>query len=480
MRVAVGGIHIECSTYSPVSTELEDFRVLQGQELLVDPGFAFLGESEHEVLPTLHARAIPGGPVSKVAYDQLKSEFLERLEGFGHLDGLYLAMHGAMNVQGMDDAEGDWITAARSVVGEACTISASYDLHGNVSARIVEAIDAFSAYRTAPHIDVEETQRRAFALLERALAQGIKPAVAWVPIPVLLPGERTSTEHEPARTLYAQLPAINALDGVLDASLLVGYVWADEPRATASAVITALDPGIATSQAIALARSYWEARSDFDFGVQAGTLAECVAWARDSERAPGIIADSGDNPTAGGVGDRSDALRAVLEGGLRPSLFAGIADPRATSRCFDAGVGATLDLTLGGGLHPSEAQGVRLRATVDRLSSGSNLRDREAVVSADGVSMVLTQVRRPFHNISDFTSLGLDIDRYKAVIVKSGYLSPPLAKKANPAYLALSPGAVDQHVERLLVKRWHRPTFPVDRDFAWEPRIGALHSGRGT
>jgi len=477
MRIAVGGIHIECSTYSPVSTELEDFRVLRGHELLEDPSFAFLGDSEHAVLPTLHARAIPGGPVSRAAYDRLRSEFLERLAALGQVDGLYLAMHGAMNVRGMDDAEGDWITAARSVVGDACTVSTSYDLHGNVSARIVTAIDAFSTYRTAPHIDVEETQRRAFSLLEGALARGVKPVVAWVPVPVLLPGERTSTEHEPARSLYARLPAIDAVDGVLDASLLVGYVWADEPRATASAVITARDRDVASAQAIALARQYWEARGDFSFGVRTGTLQECVAWARASDRGPAIIADSGDNPTAGGVGDRADALTAALEARLEPSLFAGIADPEATSRCFDAGVGAELEVAVGAGLHAASGERVRVRATVERLSPGTGWRDRQAVVETGGMTVVLTQVRRPFHELSDFSSLGLDIDRCKAVIVKSGYLSPPLARKANPAFLALSPGAVDQHVEGLPVRRWHRPMFPVDQDFAWEPRLGAISAG---
>lgn len=477
MRIAVGGIHIECSTYSPVLTELEDFHVLRGQELLENPSFAFLGESDAEVLLTLHARAIPGGPVRKAAYDRLKSEFLERLGDLGPVDGLYLAMHGAMNVEGMDDAEGDWITAARSVVGEKCAVSASYDLHGNLSARIVEAIDAFSAYRTAPHIDVEETQRRAFGLLRDALARGAKPVVAWVPIPVLLPGERTSTEHEPAKTLYASLHEIDAIEGVLDASLLVGYVWADEPRATASAVITALDEDVATSQAIALASQYWEARNDFHFGVRSGTLEECVAWARDSGRAPAIIADSGDNPTAGGVGDRSDALEAVLQAHLQPALVAGIADPEATGRCFDAGIGAELELTLGGGLYSQGAKRIRVSARVERLSPGTGFRDRQAVVTTPGATVVLTHVRRPFHEISDFSGLGLDIDKYKSVIVKSGYLSPPLAARANPAYLALSPGAVDQHVEHLPVKRWHRPMFPVDQDFEWRSVVGAVHAG---
>ena len=101
---------------------------------------------------------------------------------------------------------------------------------------MIDAIDMFSAYRTAPHIDVEETKRRALAMLHRRLKGEIDPFVVWAKVPVLLPGERTSTVDEPARSLYARLPAVDAVPGILDASIMVGYVWADEraPRPRSS------------------------------------------------------------------------------------------------------------------------------------------------------------------------------------------------------------------------------------------------------
>src|SRR5262245_60744223 len=115
-RIAVGGIHTECSTYSPVLATEADFRVLRGAALTSDPSFAMLRDYDAVFLPTLHARAIPGGPVARATYEAFKAEFLERLKALGPIDGLYLAMHGAMNVEGMEDAEGDWITAARAAV----------------------------------------------------------------------------------------------------------------------------------------------------------------------------------------------------------------------------------------------------------------------------------------------------------------------------------------------------------------------------
>ena len=135
-RIAFGGIHTESSTFNPVPTPLEAFRVLRGEAMRQHPSYSFLDAyGDAEFLPTLHAAAIPGGPVPREVYDAFKAEFLEQLAALGPVDGLYLDMHGAMNVFGMDDAEGDWITAAREVVGPDCPIAASYDLHGNVTER---------------------------------------------------------------------------------------------------------------------------------------------------------------------------------------------------------------------------------------------------------------------------------------------------------------------------------------------------------
>src|SRR5579885_3838504 len=237
-RVAFGGIQIECSTYTPILTRMEDFQVARGRQLADMPFFSQLKKYPYPFQPVLLAQAVPGGAVEAHTYDKLKGEFLQRIKEMLPLDGLYLVMHGAMSVEGKLDADGDWIAAARGAVGPNCLITASFDLHGSLSRRVIDHLDMLSAYRTAPHIDVEETQRRACDMLVRSLERRIRPSLVWAPIPVLMPGERTSTHDEPARTLYAQLPRITAQDGVMDASLLVGYVWADEPRATASAVLT--------------------------------------------------------------------------------------------------------------------------------------------------------------------------------------------------------------------------------------------------
>ncbi|CAN7602795.1 M81 family metallopeptidase [Rhizobium leguminosarum] len=471
MRIAVGGIHTECSTYNPVLNEEKDFRVVRGEALLAAPYFAFLRDYDAEFLPTIHARAIAGGPVSRATYEAFKGEFLERLKPMLPLDGLYLAMHGAMYVEGMEDAEGDWISAARALVGEDCTVSASYDLHGNVTQRIIDALDIYSTYRTAPHIDVEETMRRSVSMLVKSLRTGERPILLWAPIPVVLPGERTSTVDEPAKSLYNMLPGIDAIDGVWDASLMVGYVWADEPRATAAAIMTGTDRAVLEREAKRLARAYWDAREDFVFGCETGSLEECVERAIASPTAPVVLAESGDNPTGGGVGDRADVLAELIARGATGVVFAGIADKAATEACYAAGIGAELELSVGASLDTKGSKPVIARFTVKFLHETGDTADRQAVVSTGGIDLVLSAKRRPYHNIVDFTRLGLDPHQAKIIVVKSGYLSPELAPVANPNLMALSTGVVDQFVERLPRLRKQRPTYPFDKDFAFEPQV---------
>lgn len=469
MRIAFGGLHTECSTFNPLAMQTRDFRVLRDAALLGHAEFAPLHRFDAKFLPLLHARAVPGGPIARATYAALKAEFLDRLSAQRDLDGLYLAMHGACFVEGLEDAEGDWIAAARAVVGPDLPISASYDLHGNLSQTIIDRLDMFSAYRTAPHIDVDETKSRAVAMLLRCLRTQVRPHLCWAPVPVLLPGERTSTQDQPARGLYATLPDIDAMPGIWDASLMVGYVWADEPRATAAAVLTGTDADAITEAASALAQSYWQARHDFRFGSITGTLGECLDRALSSPTHPVILADSGDNPTGGGVGDRAEVLAELIRRRVPSALVAGIADLPATRACYAAGVGASVPLRIGATLDPDGSTPVAAHAQVRFLAETQAPAERQAVVAIDGITIVLTARRRPFHSFADFQSLGLDPRTQRLLVVKSGYLSPDLAPIANPGLMALTPGVVDQHVTRAPRHRLRRPCFPFDASFDWNP-----------
>ncbi|MCA9983876.1 MAG: M81 family metallopeptidase, partial [Anaerolineales bacterium] len=415
-RIGFGGIATESCTFSPAVTALADFTLLRGAALAESGRYPFLSDMAGQFLPLLHARALPGAPVAAHTYQNIKTEFLTRLQAALPLDGVYLDLHGAMNVAGMDDAEGDWAVSVRQTVGPDCLISASMDLHGNISERFVAAIDMLTAYRTAPHIDVLETRAKACRMLMHCLAEGRRPQITRLPVPVLLPGERTSTEYEPAAAIYAALAASDMRPEILDASIFVGYVWADEPRASATVIVTGFDEVVCWQEARRLGQLYWDARHQFQFGVPAGTADECIQQALAAPEDGIFISDSGDNPTAGGAGDIPYMTERLLANGVPSAIVASIVDPGAVASCYAAGLGNMVNLSIGGKLDPLHGERLSISGQVIRLKDDDPVGRRIAVVQVDGVKVILTERRKPLQYISDFDQLDLDALAHKIVV----------------------------------------------------------------
>jgi microcystin degradation protein MlrC len=321
---------------------------------------------------------------------------------------------------------------------------------------------------------VEETKQRACAMLLDCVAGGARPFVAWARIPVLLPGERTSTVEEPAKSLYARLPGLDGRAGILDANIMVGFVWADEPRSTACAVVTGTDRDAMARAVGELSAAYFAIRDDFRFGPVTDTLETCLDRIEASMTRPVVLSDSGDNPTAGGVADRAEVLGALIARGFQDALVAGIADRPAVEACYAAGVGATLRLRIGATLNPGDSTPVEAMATVLALApdaAGDMGEERQAAVRIGGITAILAARRRPYYNRADYDPTGLDPAAFRLLVVKLGYLMPDLAAIANPALMALTTGVVDQDIPRLPVRHIHRPTFPWDKDFTYMPDI---------
>ncbi len=470
MRIGIGGLSCECSTFSPLATDEHDFTVLAGDELLKQYGF-LADFPDLQFIPLLRARALPGGRIDRCFYDDFLHDLLGEVHRQEPLDGLLLPMHGAASVFGLEDAEAHFFTSIRQAVGPGCLISASYDLHGNLSPGALANLDLLTAYRTAPHDDWYETVQRACRLLVQCLDRRETPVKAHIPVPILLPGEMTGTGWEPAAGLYRMIPQVIEQFGLLDASILVGYPWADEPRASASVVTLGADPGQVRRAAQALAQRFWDLRREFRFGVFAGPVDRCIAKALAEPGAPVFISDSGDNPTAGGAGDIPYALGRMLELGIDDVLYAGIADPAAVAASEQAGQGELVALELGGKLDPVNGSPLQVTGRVvslhDTVLQPSGRENRMALVQCGGVRVIITEQRTPFHHREQFLELNLDPEAFKIVMVKIGYLVPELQAMAALSLLALTPGAVDQNFTGLPFRRLKRPLYPFDPDMEW-------------
>ncbi|MCW3110850.1 MAG: putative microcystin degradation protein MlrC [Segetibacter sp.] len=474
-RIAIAGLAIESSTFSPALTNEEAFHAKYGADVFSSYPFLSVDSplrNKAEWIPTLVGKSLPGGAVTMEAYESLVNKTLNALKKNGPYDGLFFDIHGAMSVVGLDDPEGDFITRIRKVIGKEAIISTSMDLHGNVSWRLAENTDLITCYRMAPHEDAMETKQRAVKNLVDRIENGKgKPGYkAYISIPILLPGEKTSTRIEPAKSIYKAVAPIAAQEGIVDAAIWVGYAWADEPRNHAVVMVTGDNKDKVIQAANQLAQSFWDARSLYSFVAPTGTLSECLDKALVSKNHPFFISDSGDNPTAGGAGDVTWTLKEIL---ARPEfkrengptlIYASIPGPELVKNAIAAGVGGHVEGYAGAKVEARYAPPVLISGKVESIEYGDKDAEIEVVIRVGSVHVIVTQKRKPYHKERDFTRLGLNPRKTDIVVVKIGYLEPELYAMKADWLLALTVGGVDQNLERLPYKRIQRPMFPLDKE----------------
>ncbi|MBX2841998.1 MAG: M81 family metallopeptidase [Flammeovirgaceae bacterium] len=474
-RIAIAGLAIESSTFSPAQTREEAFHARVADNVFSFYPFLSIDSANRkraEWFPTLKAHALPGGIVTKEAYESLVNKTLEMLKENLPYDGLFFDIHGAMSVVGIDDPEGDFIIRIREVVGKETIISTCMDLHGNVSWRLAENTDLITCYRMAPHEDALESKQRAVEnLLERLESGKGKPAYkAWIPVPILLPGEKTSTRIEPGKSLYAKVDPLTKQEGVIDAAIWIGYAWADEPRNHAVVMATGDDKEQVSQSAEKLAKSFWNVREEFVFVAPTATLKESLDMAIASKNQPFMISDMGDNPTAGGAGDVTWTLQEILarpefksENG--PSLiYASIPGPELVTKALEVGVGGKIEALAGAAIDDRFAPPIKLSGTIEAIEYGDKHAEIEVVIKTGSIYVIVTKKRKPYHKEVDFTRLGLTPKETDIIIVKIGYLVPELYDMRGDWIMALTPGGVDQDLERIEYKRLKRPIFPLDKD----------------
>jgi microcystin degradation protein MlrC len=377
-----------------------------------------------------------------------------------------------MSVEGIDDPEGDFIQKIRDLIGTETLISTSMDLHGNVSKRLAQHTDLITCYRMAPHEDALESKQRAVDnLLERLQSGKGKPKYkAWIPVPILLPGEKTSTRIEPGKSLYAKVQPMTEKEGVIDAVIWIGYAWADEPRNHAVVMVTGDDQKAVSESAETLAAHFWKVRNEFEFVAPTADLDTSLSYALTSDKKPYVISDMGDNPTAGGAGDVTWTLRELLNNkafkkSSGPELiYASIPGPELIEAALKAGVNNTVSAKVGALVDDRYAPPLLLEGVVKAIHQGDVHAETEVVVRVGSINVIVTKKRKPYHREKDFTQLGLDPRKADILVVKIGYLVPELYDLRGDWIMALTPGGVDQDLERLDYKRIQRPMFPLDKN----------------
>jgi microcystin degradation protein MlrC len=483
-RIAIAGLAIESSTFSPAKTTEPDFKARIDQDVFSYYPFLqkdSLNRQKANWIPTLRGHALPGGIVTKEAYNSLVNKTLEKLKNNLPYDGLFFDIHGAMSVEGIDDPEGDFIKKIRDLVGYDTLISTSMDPHGNVSYELAKETDLITCYRMSPHEDAIESKRRAVTnLIERLESGKGKPLFkSRIKVPILLPGEKTSTRIEPGKSLYGKIDPETKKEGVIDAAIWMGYPWADEPRNHGVVVVYGDNKEEVKNSSEFLAKSFWDVKDEFEFVAPVGTLEKSLELAINSDTKPFIISDMGDNPTAGGAGDVTWTLKRLLERGEfrnenGPSLiYASIPGPKLIENAKNLKVGDYVEGFVGAEVDNRFSPPIFLRGKIKSKKIGDTNAKTEVVVQYGSISIIVTEKRKPYHYIKDFTDLNLDPESIDILMVKIGYLVPQLYDINKGWIMALTPGGVDQDLFRLDYKRIERPMFPVDK-FESEPDLSAV------
>src|SRR3954462_10025691 len=323
-RIAVGGFLHETNTFSPTRATYDDFvhgggwpSMAHGADVLkvmrrINVGLAGFVEAAEangwEMVPTVSCGASPSAHVTRDAFERIVKEIVDRIAAAGPLDAVYLDLHGAMVTEHFDDGEGEILARVRKVIGRDLPLVASLDLHANVTPQMVEHADALIAYRTYPHVDMADTGRAAARHLARLLRSKQKLAKAFRQLPFLIPISWQCTSDEPCKSIYQKLAALES-ERVPTLSFAPGFPAADLPDCGPSVFAygrTQADADAAADQIAAMIIGH---EKDFDgriYGADEGVRA-AMELAKSAKK-PVVIADTQDNPGAGGDSDTTGML----------------------------------------------------------------------------------------------------------------------------------------------------------------------------
>lgn len=494
VRIAVGGWMHESNTFAATPTGLSAF---ESGGLETGAGIAARwGEAHHEVggffeaarelgievAPTLMAWATPAGSLTEAAYGELSDRLIGAIREAGPVDAVVLALHGAMVAEGQSDADGTTLERVRELIGPKRPLVVSLDYHANVSPLMASASDALVAYRTYPHVDQRPRGRRAFEIAARAAAGRVRPTQALSKAPLLIHLLAQETAREPLKGLMSELEALDRAQGVLDASLLAGFPFADVAAAGPSCVVVADDDlALASEAAEALSAKLWALRHELTAAPPGPE--EAVARALASTETPALLIDLGDNIGGGSAADSTVLIHELIRQGATDSLVV-LFDPEAVAACSRSGVGGTVSL-LAGGKVDTNAPPLPVSGKVRSLHDGRYVEDQPrhgglrindqgptAVVDIPGRNtIVLNSLRHPPFSLGQLTSLGLDPSSARVIVVKAA-----VAYKAAYASIAGTiievdtPGLTASNPARYTYRRIRRPILPLDP----EPLVEAI------
>ena len=448
-RIAVGGMQHETNTFAPSKADYTAFEAgggwpsvqygeplfdaVAGANIPAQGAIEALRSSGHSLVALAWASASPSAHVTTDAFERIVGELVKKLKDAGPVDGVYLDLHGAMVTEAHDDGEGEILRRVREAVGPRVPIAASLDMHANMTRAMFETADALVAYRSYPHVDMAETGARAARLLERMLKTGSKLAHANRGFDFLTGIPSQSSFIEPGRSLYRELGALEGKSDVV-LSFTPGFPMADFEECGMAVFGYGSDQKEVEAAVERLRGAVADSEGDFALELHQPDDAVKRAMQRGEPGVPVVLADTQDNPGAGGNGDTTGLLSAFVRQNAREATLGLLIDGEAAKRAHEAGQGASVPFSLGGRSGIPGDSPFSGEFTVERLADGrftctgpmfkgfrmqlgpmALLRSR----SAPGVRVVLASRKCQAADQEMFRHLGVEPRRERVLGLKS-------------------------------------------------------------
>jgi len=462
MKVIVSSFQFESCTFSGTMPDVNDFEYFEGQDIfkklvvyepLISAGF--------EVIPSIYANALPGGMMPLGLYNSYKEKILQTVKENPDADGIFLYLHGSMEVEETGSGERQLLREIREITGDRPLVALVLDLHANMTEELVEYANIICGYKTAPHVDQEETQMRAVNLLIDCLQNNIRPVSEIVGIPMLAMGDAMLTAEEPLKTLIQKTRDCEKRPEILSANLFFGHMWIDAANTRASVVVTALHAEQAEALAKELAKLFWDTRGMYMLAVENGPIDDCINSALQINTGRVFISDSGDNTTAGAEGRSLIVLNAFIKclPFEKKVCISGITDEALIEKV------KAEQLTA----FSYPVDGKEIMFTVKKpgkiLGWAKEIIGDCLTASHQNLDVIFTDKRAAFISKENFEEAGVSLEDYDMIVVKLGYLFSELKPFCDKHYFALTDGSSCVDIRRFNYKKLMRPLYPLDDDF---------------
>ena len=505
-RVAAAQIAHETNVFSAVKTDLAAFAasgIHHGQDIIETArgtnsefGGFITGAAVQgfDLVPLLAVWATPSGLVTAEAIEYLTGllgDGLRRAMAEGPLDGVLLALHGAMVTEIDDDGDSYVLQTVREIVGPDVPLVATLDLHANISARMVELADVLIGYDTYPHVDMAERGEEATAVLARLMRGENRPTPALRKPPMLPTSQRMTTERMPMRALMERASAYEEDPRVINVTVAGGFPLGDNSDAGLSIVVTTDDdPDLAAELANELATEAWSLRDGFLGGVATFEHAAELIGSLDSEQdvnmpvsGPLVLVDIADNPWSGGPGDSVELLRFLFAQQVDGAAIALVRDPEVVQTAIAAGPGGKIAVDLGGKIDRLHGDPLPVRAHVKLLSDGRYINDGPMMTgltvdlgptalllcepaagpSAPPVEVLVTTRAETPVDLNVFRCHGIEPTRHRVLGLKGkGHFRAAFEPIARRVVLVEGPGTTGADLSRLTFRKVRRPIWPLD------------------